>query len=213
MNLHSDPSFLLVRNGAVTVSAKLLASLAAANSCSQRSSRSLEQKVTEKDLMRMRLKMAAQMVLGDAVEVTASEKRKVELDSSWVNMKSYLTGRMRTHMLVEWDEPILTVIGGFLYAATINLILSASGNDPREEIVAFHHTAPPTGSKALSSWAESGYKGPMPDSLFAAHVFELNLQAIARDDERVRQGVHVQPSILTLLYTTRAQDAAVAIPV
>jgi len=81
MTLHSDTSFLMVSNGAVTVSAKLLASLVAANACSQRSgSRNLEHKLVEKELMRVRVKMATKLVLDPELDIPATEKRSAEKD-------------------------------------------------------------------------------------------------------------------------------------
>jgi hypothetical protein len=124
-------------------------------------------------------------------------------DKSWCNIKGHLTTLHSSYTLVAWEESYLGCIDGILFGVTCDGILASVLDPDTETFLEIKSGHKPTGQHELEKWARENkerHVSPLPTNELAAHVLQVNLQRYAREQERIKAGCTVRPSIMQLLY-------------
>ena len=93
-----------------------------------------------------------------------------------------------------------------VYGATIRGIFPSRDDPTTEELLDLRIGAKPSGTRLLEAWFSSNCTAVFPDSIFSAHVLQLNLYGLKREQELARYGVLVNPSRMRIVYESPARD-------
>ena len=103
-------------------------------------------------------------------------------------------------MLVSWNLPLIACVKGWLFGVTVHGIIADVHDENHDTIVSLKPGKKPSGIRELQKWVRNQCSGPMPDSLLSKHVFQVNLQMYALDQERKRTDRFVTGSQAVIVY-------------
>jgi hypothetical protein len=151
-------------------------------------------------------------------------------DKAWHHFSMYITELLETHVVLGWELALLGCAGGFVYGVTLDGLAVAitpatsapqesptiTNNHQQQEILfELKSGTRPSGVRQLREWmanakasaASSDFNIAYPESLLARHVFQLNLQADARENDRRLAGHTFPPSAMKLVYGCPSGDS------
>jgi hypothetical protein len=151
-------------------------------------------------------------------------------DKAWHHFSTYITELLETHVVLGWELALLGCAGGFVYGVTLDglaVAITPATSAPQESpTITNNHQQQkilfelksgtrPSGVRQLREWmanakastASSDFNIAYPESLLARHVFQLNLQADARENDRRLAGHTFPPSAMKLVYGCPSGDS------
>ena len=196
-----EPQYLLGTDDCIVVSASVLAQLATPSSTSQK----LNRRALD-ETYQYQVECAARYKKMHELVVMGLLNEGLEDDLDWLHLRDFLLDLCGTHDLIAWELSMVGCIAGCVYGTTIRSIFQLKDDPTTEELLDFRFGAKPSGTRPLEAWLSSNCAGVLPDSVFSAHVLQLNLSGQAREQELARHGVLVNPSRMRIVYASPARD-------